>query len=552
MVNRRARGRALLWLTAGFLVTSWAQEAVIEASVDRATIRENESFTYVLNVEGRVTGQPDPSVLERDFDIIDRSTRTRIQTVNGRTEQAAEWIYQLMPKAPGEFTLPALPVGDLQSNPVTINVLPALVASGEPADIFMEVGIDPAAVYVQAQVVYTLRLFIGIGTGRATLTAPPITGGEAIIERLGEDKQYQTLRDNKTFIVRERRYAIFPQQTGTLTIGPSTFEAMVIPNRGFSRLQRLRSDSIELEVKPAVPPPASHPNAVWLPAESLRLSERWADQEHGFTLGVPRTRILTIDADGLLETQLPELELGQVDGIRQYPDQPELERQVTETGLEVKRVERYAVIAQTDGEVTIPAAEVPWWNVRAERWEIARVEAQELAVAPSAEPAVVSPPPPTAALRPSAPPVGPGYWPWVSASLAAGWLLTVGLWLRAHRGARAEPRAGRRPSRPQSSQRLLKQLRAACGAADAKRAQQLLLEWAKLEFAEDPPQSLGTLGERVPVAMAAEIAALEAHLYGLRDSPWSGSELGREIKALDSVIRRGNKGDSDPLTPLYR
>ena len=38
-------------------------------------------------------------------------------------------------------------------------------------------------------------------------------------------------------------------------------------------------------------------------------------------VGAPRTRTVTVEADGLLETQLPELSIEQPPGIRQYADQ---------------------------------------------------------------------------------------------------------------------------------------------------------------------------------------------------------------------------------------
>ena len=345
-----------------------AQDAVVQASVDRATIRENESFTYLIRAEGRPSGDPDISSVEQQFDVLNESTTTRIQSINGRTQQVAEWAYQLMPRATGKFTLPPVPVGNALSNAVAIEILPAPVSSDDLTDIFMETEVDRERVYVQAQVVFTLRLFVGVSTGRATLTAPPIDGGEAIVERLGEDQSYQVLRGGRTFIVRERRYAIFPQQAGPLTIGPATYEAMVIPNRGFSRVQRLRSDPVDIDVLPAVPPPPEYAGAAWLPTTHLELTETWADRADEFSLGVPRTRTLKIEADGLLETQLPELELGNAKGIRQYPDQPELDREVTESGLKATRTERYAVIAQDVGVATIPAAVLPWWNVDTESW----------------------------------------------------------------------------------------------------------------------------------------------------------------------------------------
>lgn len=552
----RARRAAVACLLAAisFLAAgpAAAQDVVVEASVDRATVRENESFNYTIRAEGRAVGEPDVSFLEQQFDILNRTAATQIQLVNGRAEQVAEWTYQLMPKKAGDFTLPPLQFGNVLSNAVTVEVLPAQPAEEGAADIFMEVEIDPARVYVQAQTVYTLRLFVGVSTGRATLTAPPIEGGEAIVERLGEDRQYQAVRGGRNFIVRERRYAIFPQQAGPLTIGPVSFEAMVLPSRGFSRVQRLRSETIELEALAAVAPPPELAGAAWLPARELTLTERWADDRDAFTLGVPRTRTLTIEAVGLLETQLPEIDRVQAAGIRQYPDQPELEREIGGDGIKAQRIERYAVIAQSPGEVTIPAAELPWWNVREERWEVARVEQRTLPVLPGAQPQEM--PPPAAPVPEPAAEVttSPNYWPLVSAALCAAWLATLLLWLRSRARPASAPRRRARGVQPPSSRRLLKRLRAACAADDAAGTRDLLLEWAKLQFPAAPPGNLGSLRELLPEALAAEVAELEARLYGPRGEPWSGERLAALLEDLASVRPSAAEAGKDPLLPLYR
>ena len=536
-------------------VAARAQEIVARASVDRATIHENESFNYTVRVEGGAVGEPDVSFLAQQFDVIDRTAASRINLLAGRTQQVYEWTYQLMPRRAGQFTLPALQFGSVLSNPVTIDVLPAPATPGQVADIFMEVEVEPARAYVQAQVIYTLRLFVGVGTSRATLTAPPVIGSEAIVERLGEDQRYQVDRGGRNFVVNERRYAIFPQQAGALTLGPATYEAMVIPNRGFSRVQRLRSEVVELEVLPAVPPPPELAGAAWLPAKSLTLTETWADGSREFSVGVPRTRILTVAAEGLLETQVPELVLEQVAGIRQYPDQPELTRERTPEGLRVTRTERYAVIAQAAGEALIPAAEMPWWNVREERWEVARLEAESITVAAGKEAESV----PTTGAQAVIPAgdfvTSTSYWPLVSAVLSLAWLTTILLWLRARFGVgkrKRDAEAIRVHAASRSSRRLSKQLDAACRADDAARARDLLLEWAAQAFESDPPTSLGALRERLPEALAAEVGALETALYGREARPWSGRGLAALADSLDSVKSAPEKGEEDPLAPLYR
>ena len=531
-----------------------AQDTVVRATVDRATVRENESFTYSIVAEGSVRDDPDTSAIERQFDVLSRSSRTRIDIFNGQRRQVVEWDLELFPMGAGNFVLPPSFVAGAASNAVEVEVLPAPDSDEELPDVFIEVGAEPSTPYVQSQVLYTLRLFVGVSTGRATLTAPRVSGGEAIVERLGEDRQYQTTRSGRSFSVRERRYAIFPQQTGPLTVGPATFEAMVVPTRGFSRVQRLRSDPLELDVRPAVAPPPEFPDAVWLPARALTLTQEWVDEQGRFSLGVPRTRMLTVEADGVLETQLPELVLASAAGIRQYPDQPELDRRTSEQGVQGRRVERYAVIAQNTGEIEIPGQAMAWWNVDEARWDVARIDPSVVSVLPGIEPAFDEPvaeaPEPFEGAAPAPP--ARNYWPLVSGMLAVGWLATLAVWLRSRTALRAAAVQPAPVPRRGKNRQLLRKLRAACDHSDAAAAHGLLLQWAELRFPESPPQSLGALADRLPPAVAEEIAVLEASVYGAGSEEWSGKGLAAALKGVDAVARESSKDKSDPLLPLYR
>src|SRR5690606_33105285 len=166
--------------------------------------------------------------------------------------------------------------------------------------------------------------------------------------------------------------------------------------------------------------------------------ERWGADPPERVVGVPTARTLTIEAEGLLETQLPELDLPQASGVRMYDDRPELDRTVTGTGLVARRIERYAVLPQSPGETEVPGVELPWFDVERGRWEIASVPARALEVGPGSAPDPL--PPPQAAPTPvqtSAPLPMPAAnpWPLVSAVLGVGWALTLLLWWRSSRSA---------------------------------------------------------------------------------------------------------------------
>ena len=556
-VSRRVARLAPLvaWFALGWFASAAAQGPPLQASVDRPVVRDNESFTYMVRAEGGVRGDPEDEPLATQFDILQRSSSSRVQIVNGQTSQVTEWQYQLMPKAAGEFTIPALRVGDRQTNTVAVRVLPPETGASPVADIFMELAAEPSTVYVQSQVLFTLRLFIGVSTGRATLTAPATSGVEAIVEKLGEDSSYQTTRGGRNFIVRERRYAVFPQAAGALTIGPTTFEAMVIPERGFSRVQRFRSGMLELTVQPAVPPPASMAGAAWLPARRVSLAEEWSDASAALAVGIPRTRTIVVEGLGLLETQLPEVPLGQQPGIRQYADQPELTREITTEGLLSRRSVSLAVIAQTPGEVTLRGVQLPWWNVDTERWELAELPPRTLQITPSSEVA-----PPVAAATPAAgesPAVAPvrSYWPFVTAAVALAWLATMLLWWRSRSREsvrRAVGATATATERRPALRKILRELDSVCAVNDAAGARRLLLQFAEVRFAPAPPRSLGAFAATLPEPIGREVLALEANIYGAAPGDWDGEGLQAALPGLAAVGETIEGPPGEPLVPLYR
>lgn len=555
MVTRRGALRAILGACLALTVAppAPAQEPPVQATVDRPVIRVNESFNYILRAEGAVRGEPEVAPLAAQFDILNSSSSRRIGIVNARTSELNEWQFQLMPKAAGELTIPSVRIGDRQSNPVSIRVLAPDPNASAAADIFMELTAAPDVIYAQAQVLFTLRLYVGVSTGRATLTAPDTTGVEAIVEKLGEDSSYQTTRGGRDFVVRERRYAVFPQQAGTLTIGPVTFEAMVIPDRGFSRVQRFRSDVLELTVLPAVAPPPGLEGATWLPARRVTLTEQWSEPGDELVVGIPRTRTIGVEGLGLLETQLPDVLLESQAGVRQYADRPELSREISGEGLLSRRTVSYAVIAQAPGDVTLRGIRLPWFNVTTQRWEVAELPTLPMRVTPSTDAAAPAPASDSVVTPAPAPDHEPNPWPWISAALALGWLATAALWWR----ARATPRsfAAKPPTAAAPKpvlRKILRDLDSACAVNDPDAARHALLAFGETRFTDNPPRSLGALAAMLPAGLAHEVLALEAHIYGAVVGAWRGDGLRALLGELEAAGAPPEPPRGDPLLPLYR
>ena len=534
-----------------FIGKLFAQEPELNASLDRSVVNENESFTYTLYVQGQTSIEPDLNSLSNDFEILQRSRNTSIQMINGATSQLTEWRIQLMPLSVGNFTIPPVQLAGSLSNSVQVQVLPA--TNGDtPGEIFIEVELMPSTAYVQSQVIYTLRLFRAINTGRSSLTTPEATGGEAIIVPLGEDREFRTRRDDKDFIVLERQYAIFPQAAGELIIEPVTFEGVVLTASGLSSLQRVRSGVLALSVQAAVPPPQEYPNASWVPASSLNLSELWSDDPGEFTLGIPQTRTLTIEAEGLIETQLPEITMLQTEGVRQYSDQPELERETGPEGVQATRIERFAVIAQLPGQVTIPAVELPWFNVVDGVWEVARVDPRVSVVINNQNEFLSPSIGQLEEITDSESVAGnERLWQWVSAALLSAWLLTLLVfrfgWIR-RTPTRSEPSVVLK--KPRENQ-MLRGVIAACEKNDPETTRSLLLEWSE-NYVAGEPKTLGYLAAKAPEDLAKAVSNLEKNLYGPSADSWDGRALSMAIKKYSRSQRTGGKTTEEVLQPLYR
>lgn len=545
-------------LAAGLLLLAVSAHAVeLEASVDRTTVRQNESFSYVLRLSGDDDADPNFEVFNSCCEILSRHHSTRVQILSGDYQRVNEWQLVLMARDKGPIMIPPVRVGNLISNPITMMIL-AAADTGAAGDIFLEVASEPQHPYVQAETVYTMRLHIGVDTRGESLSDPSVTGGEAIIEKLGDDRRFQTERGGRTYTVIERRYSIFPQQTGSLTVEPLLFSAQVVGGRGTrSNVQRYRSDAIELMVKPVEAPPPSHPDAVWLPARRLSLQDEWSSDTS--PAGIPITRQLTIRADGLLNTQVPAVALGEIAGVRQYSDQPELSNWVTDEGIQGRRTENIAVIAGNAGDFDIPGIELPWFDVTRGAWQIARVPEQRLTVSPSREQQTANtgiPDPTKPELTPVANKVEPDAWRWLSLALATGWLVTIfAWWFRRSRqrlaGRSVEIGAG--PSPRSQQRRLLRELRSACEAGEARRAADALLSWGQLRFETTQPRSLTSLASRMGPELKEAIGDLEQQLYGRGETHWDGSALLAALKRIDSVGQRHQESSSDDaLLPLYR
>ncbi|MCY1284729.1 Oxygen tolerance [compost metagenome] len=532
------------------LLSLTGQAASLTASVDRNRLSEGETVELTLESDDPTQfGKPDLAPLDALFEVLGTRQLNRLSTREGQTAATTRWIITLQPKQDGYVVIPPLRLGELQTQPITLHVLKAGSEAGgrKVAPIFIDASIDQDSVYVQAQAVLTLRIYHSVSLYDDSSLAP-LQIAEARVEQLGQARTYEKDINGVRHGVIELRFAIYPQRSGELKIPGLMFSATTVDpsqNEDFQpfgprpgKLVRVRSPSIPLTVKAK---PASYPaDTPWLPARALSISESWSPEPTRVEVGDSLTRSMMVKVDGLSSAQLPPLPATQVEGLRRYPDQPQLGSQASERGLVGSREEREALVPSRSGRIDLPEVEVVWWNTREDRLERASLPARSLEVAdnPLLEGEVVN------AAPAAAPQDGPPLWPWqlACALLAGTSLLGFGLWWRARRQPAILPTAQSGPS-PRTLQDDLKR---ACLANDTHATRQALDAWARQQ-----PETLADMAARfVPLSDALD--GLNGALYSESGQQWQGEELWQAIRSLPSLAQQhATLGDTGNLPPLY-
>ena len=367
--------RILIGLMLTLLATlSFAQppgSPALSAFVDSNDISVGDTITLTIRTDATLgNARPSLANLNQDFEQVGgSSTRSTYTNNNGNIQSWNEFSITLRPRTTGTLTIPAFSIGPEVTNPITIRVREASENPVENSDeIFMQSNVSKEELYVQEQLLYTIKIYYSIGFDQgAQLTSPQVP--DAVVQQLGSDDNYQEVVNGIGYNVTERRFVIYPQASGTLTIPPVFFTASVGRRSGINRFFNNRSQMREINLTSdthtlnILPRPASFPaNATWLPAAELTLEESWSGPLENVPVGEAVTRNIVLTAKGLSSSLLPGIEYPAQPGMKFYPDQPVREDAADRDGVIGKRSEGTAIVASDPGVYQLPEVRLPWWN----------------------------------------------------------------------------------------------------------------------------------------------------------------------------------------------
>ena len=520
----------------------------VSASVDKNPVMINESLILTVTADDDIDRNAlDTSALLTDFIVGRTSVNSQTSMVNFDTTRTTTWNTVLIPRQSGEIVIPRFEIDGVKTQAIKLNVLAAdkSVTSAQQ-DLFITTQVSATELYVQQQITLTVKLHFAAELKRGSLTEPTLTG--ANILQIGKDKESENIINGKRYRIIERIYAISPQKSGDVILKSPIFsgEIMMPSTRRSNFLSfadtkpvSIIGDDIALTIK-AIP---TEITGAWLPSELLALHQEWQPEPSKFKVGEPITRTITLTAAGLSEEQLPEVTMEVPQGLKVYPDQPELHTGLNNERLVSQKVINFAIVASQAGEYQLPEITIPWWNTVTNKAELAKIPGQKISVLPNTDiiPVTTQQPPNVNLENPTAPKViekiviqSDNFLQWLFLGL---WLLTLLAWfISAKRTTRSVKTT--KVSDPKVNNAYLALL-AACKKNNGELALANLLPWAQSQSSNS--ELLTTLdsihSHFKDTALSKAIIELQKSYYGKNPSQWCGNNL---IDAIQNVNKQSN------------
>lgn len=535
------------------------------ASVDRSEIAENETVNLEVIYSDRAdTSAIDFEKLLPDFTILSNRPSSQTQIINFRRSSLTSWNLALMPRRTGRLRIPAFEIGNAATEPIEVNVKPALDGPEEGSPFSAQLVADRERAFIGEQILVRILLTTARGMGDLRGSALDVSGAETTLLNQSE---FQKVVGGEPYQVTELAYSVFPQSAGVLSIPSLQYTASFRRSRVV--VARTEPTTIEI-VDPAADPEASQKRP-WLPANAVALASEWSGPTDSLRVGEPVTRTIRIAAASQHAAAIAPITLP--DGpYKQYSEQPTLDDNQTSTGILGRRTDSIVLVPTQPGEIRLPPIEIDWWNIDEKRWQVARLPEEILQVSSGTAVTRIDPIDPDAATGIDAEsPIGIEPEPLSGigsadnrVTIGLGLLSTllllccVGLWIRVRRlEAQVRPNESVDASaaeRATQVQTVFNRALRSLSKRDPSDVRQDILSWARLQWPALRITRLEEISDQTnDAALARALAALDAELYrpGASVGGVDYEELKESLKKLRSEIDLKDPQEQSTLAALY-
>lgn len=257
---------------------------------------------------------------------------------------------------------------------ISSNIAQAVDKVGEK-DLFFEIEVDNASPVERTMVLYTARLYDGVGIIKSVVSPPSMDNGKIYPLFDEPDKKVKEV-NGREYIVLEFRYAVFPEISGNLVINPPKFSGMVygkvlrgkpifknangsINTRPYKnvltdtpRKVDINANPVKLRVLPSF--------GSYMVGESLIVSDTWVPDENMVEVGQILNRNITVKMKGANPEVLPSINLVDVNGFKIYSNKIVSSVEFDKYDITAEFSQSSVYVPEKEGKYVIPKIEIKW------------------------------------------------------------------------------------------------------------------------------------------------------------------------------------------------
>lgn len=368
------------------LATVWA---VDDVTVSLRLDRTEATLSDTLRMEIRVSGirkSDAPPVLNglESFLVTNGGTSSRVEIINGKVNSGVNYTYFIQPQKTGTFTIGPIRVrveGKTFESGSQSLVVRAASPSGttDPGPVFVKASVSSQDIYVDEQILYTLKLYYRVNVGNLSLSLPEMQ--YVSFQQLGRPLEYASTYEGRTYQVLEIRHALTVSKQGTIVINPSRINMRVLQpgsrsvfdnffNDSFSGLSSSRpltlaTGPIEIDVNslPIAGKPADFTGLVGTFHMTSTLEPS--------TLKAGESATLTIQVKGRgTVNRIPDLKLPEMDSVRTYSDQPVLTIEQGHDGITGTKTMKWALVPEKAGEYKVSGLSLSFFDPQTKTYQV--------------------------------------------------------------------------------------------------------------------------------------------------------------------------------------
>lgn len=209
-----------------------------------------------------------------------------------------------------------------------------------------------------------VRLTLEIATDRwfagGTRLEIPEVPGLVILQTDNFAANASESRQGQSWVIQRWTLEVYPQRDANFSL-PPIIASVSINNDGETVQGQLSGPALEFSARrPEALQRAEH----WVAAPVYKVEQSFDRALEGLTIGDAIEREIKFSAEAVMAMMLPGFSEQPIEGLRAYPEPPNLQNRSNRGTTVASRSQRITYIVEAEGEYQLPASDYYWWDTR--------------------------------------------------------------------------------------------------------------------------------------------------------------------------------------------